>query len=183
MKSQSVEDLLRLLQAMASKQGEVEDPQELFLDMAERVVKTVAASFGARHDEIAILMLSTDSKHLRFVAPRKLSSLGTIPLTKRDSIAVSVLKKKVGETHNGVPNVRHVSFFESIKLKDRALPIQKMVTAPIFDGDQAVGVVQISRKGETPRDAGPDFTTADLKRLKELFAKIAPVLVKGRPDR
>ena len=79
--------------------------------------------------------------------------------------------------------MRHVSFFESIKIKDRALPIQKMITAPIFDGEEAVGVVQISRKGETPRDAGPDFTTADLKKAEELFSKIAPELIKGRPDR
>ena len=168
---------------MASKKGEVDDQGELFLDMAERVVKTVAASFGARHDEIAILMLSTDKKHLRFVAPRKFSSLGTIPLSKRDSIAVSVFTKKVGEATNNVPTVRHVSFFESIKIRDRPFPIQKMVTAPIFDGDVPVGVVQISRKGETPGEAGPDFTGADLRKTEELFSKIGPELTKGRPDR
>ncbi len=168
---------------MASKKGEVDDQQELFLDMAERAVKTIAPSFGAGHDEIAILALSTDKKHLRFVAPRKFSSLGTIPITKRDSIAVTVLTKKMGETTNNVPTVRHVSFFESIKIKDRPFPIQKMITAPIFDGSEVVGVVQVSRKGETPSGAGPDFTGADLRKCQDLFSRIGPELIKGRPDR
>ena len=182
-KAQGMEELLEILRAMASKKGEVDDQQELFLDMAERAVRTVAPTFGSGHDEIAILMLSVDRDHLRFVAPRKFSSLGTIPMSKRDSIAVSVLTKKVGQTTNNVPTVRHVSFFESIKIKDRPFPIQKMITAPIFAGSEAVGVIQISRKGETPRDAGPDFTGADLKKLQDLFSRIGPELIKGRPDR
>ena len=74
-KAQGMEELLEILRAMASKKGEVADQQELFLDMAERAVKTVAPTFGSGHDEIAILMLSVDKDHLRFVAPRKFSSL------------------------------------------------------------------------------------------------------------
>ena len=30
------------------------------------------------------------ARHLRFVAPRKFADLGTIPVTKRDSIAVNI---------------------------------------------------------------------------------------------
>src|SRR5512142_3401951 len=151
-----MKDLLDILQAMGESKGRTDNPKELFLDMAERVVKYVASAFGAKTDEVAILMLTSDGKHLRFVAPRKFSDLGTIPITKRDSIAVNIFGRKVGEALNNVPMVKHVAFFESVKLRDRAVPIQKMITVPILDAGDAIGVAQVSRKGETPAEAGPD---------------------------
>ena len=178
-----MKDLLDLLEAMAAKRGEVDNPLDLFLDMAQRVVKYASGEFGTRPDEIAILMITGDGKHLRFAAPRKFSELGTIPTTKRDSIAVSILAKKAGEAMNNVPTVKHVSFFESIKLRDKVAPIQKMITVPIVHDGTAVGVAQISRKGENPVEAGADFTQADVKRAEQLFAAIAPFLAAARPDK
>jgi hypothetical protein len=178
-----VQDLLDILSAMAGKKGEVENPRELFLDMAERIVKNVCTTFGTKNDEVAILVLTTDSKHLRFVAPRKFSDLGTIPVTKRDSIAVNILGKKVGEAMNNVPMVKHVAFFESVKLRDRAVPIQKMITVPILQGEDAIGVAQISRKGETPSEAGPDFTAGDVRKAQEIFQAVARFLLAARPER
>jgi hypothetical protein len=176
-------DLLDILRAMAGKKVQAGDPLELFLDMAQRVVKFTSAEFGIKADEVAILMVTSDGKHLRFVAPRKFLELGTIPVTKRDSIAVSTLSKKAAEAMNNVPMVKHVSFFESIKLLDRVAPIQKMITVPIVHAGQAVGVAQISRKGESPVAAGPDFTTADVRRADQLFQAVAPFLAAARPDR
>jgi hypothetical protein len=176
-------DLIDILQAMAGKKGDVENPLELFLDMAQRVVKHASAEFGTKADEVAILIVTADGNHLRFAAPRKFADLGTIPMTKRDSIAVSILAKKSGEAMNNVPMVKHVSFFESIKLRDRVSPIQKMITVPILHDGNPVGVAQISRKGENPSDAGPDFTPADVKRAEQLFSAVAPYLSAARPDR
>jgi hypothetical protein len=176
-------DLLDILEAMAGKKGEVENPLELFLDMAQRVVKFASGEFGTKADEVAILMVTSDGKHLRFAAPRKFADLGTIPMTKRDSIAVSTLSKKSGEAMNNVPMVKHVSFFESIKLRDRVAPIQKMITVPIVHNGDAVGVAQISRKGENPIEAGPDFTAADVKRAEQVFAAVAPYLAAARPQK
>ncbi len=178
-----MQELLDILQAMGESKGRVDAPKELFLDMAERVVKYVAGAFGAKTDEVAILVLTSDGKHLRFVAPRKFSDLGTIPITKRDSIAVNIFGRKVGEALNNVPMVKHVAFFESVKLRDRAVPIQKMITVPILDGPEAVGVAQVSRKGETPAEAGPDFSPADVKKAQEIFQAVAPYLAKARPER
>src|SRR5689334_5861242 len=151
---------------MAAKKAEVDNPRELYLDMAERIVKSVCGSFGTKNDEVAILVLTTDARHLRFVAPRKFADLGTIPVTKRDSIAVNILGKKVGEAMNNVPMVKHVAFFESVKLRDRPVPIQKMITVPILHQGHAVGVAQLSRKGESPAEAGPDFTAGDVTRAQ-----------------
>ena len=39
----------------------------------------------------------------------------------------------------------------------------------------------MSRKGETPRDAGPDFSEADLHYSQEIFDAIAPYLLAARP--
>jgi len=178
-----LQELLDVLEALASKRAEVENAQELFLDMADRIVRGVGTSFGAKSDEVAILVLTTDEKHLRFVAPRKFAELGTIPVTKRDSIAVNIFSKRVGEAMNNVPMVKHVAFFESVKIKDRALPIQKMITVPIVNRGQVLGVAQISRKGNSAREAGPDFTQADVKKAEEFFEAVAPYLAASRPER
>jgi hypothetical protein len=179
-----MKELLEILGAMVSKKDEVENRRELFHEVAERVVKHTCSAFGAKADEVAILITTSDGRHLRFVAPRKFADLGTIPITKRDSIAVNVFAKKAGEAMNNVPMVKHVAFFESVKIRDRpAAPIQKMITVPIVADGEVVGVAQISRKGETPAEAGPDFTPADLKKAQTLFEEVGPYLVQTRPDR
>jgi hypothetical protein len=178
-----LKDLLEILAAMAAKKRDVDSPRELYLDMAERVVKSASAAFGAKNDEVAILVVTSDGKHLRFLAPRKFSELGTIPVTKRDSIAVNILGRKAGEAINNVPMVKHVAFFESVKLRDRPVPIQKMITVPILHHDDAIGVAQISRKGESPQEAGPDFSAADVRKAENFFREVAPYLVKARPER
>jgi len=178
-----MKELVEILAAMTAKKAEVSDQRELFSDVAERIVKHVSASFAAKGDEVAILILTADGRHLRFAAPRKLADLGTIPVTKRDSIAVNVLTKQAGEVMNNVPLVRHVAFFESVKLREKAVPIQKMITVPIFLKKDVIGVAQISRKGETPAEAGPDFTQSDLNKAQELFQAVAPYLLATRPDK
>jgi hypothetical protein len=176
-----VKELLEILSAMVAQKDRVRDRLELLLDMADRIVKAVSHEFACKQDEVAILLLSTDGRHLRFVAPRRFADLGSIPVTKRDSIAVGVLARRTGDIINNVPMVKHVSFFESIKLRDKPVPIQKMVSAPLLVRGQVIGVAQISRKGETAREAGPDFTPADLRHAQEILDTVAPYLAEARP--
>ena len=178
-----MKELHDILGAMTAQKDKVPDRKELLLDMSERVVKAVAAAFTCKVDEVAILVLTSDGKHLRFIAPRKFTDLGTIPITKRDSIAVTVFGKKSGEAMNNVPLVKHVSFFESVKLRDRVVPIQKVITVPILFRGQPLGVAQISRKGETPAEAGPDFTPADVRKAQEIFEGVAPFFAEARPQK
>jgi hypothetical protein len=178
-----LKELVEILEAMSRRKADMQNPQELFLDMAERIVKHVCSVFQAKPDEVAILVLTTDQKHLRFVAPRKFLELGTIPVTKRDSIAVAVFGRKAGEALNNVPMVKHVAFFESVKLRDKVLPIQKMITVPILSHGQVVGVAQVSRKGESPAQAGPDFTPGDVKKAQDMFEVVGPLLYGARPER
>jgi hypothetical protein len=174
-------ELQEILSAMVAQKDRVPNRLELLLDMAERVVKAMSQQFSCKQDEVAILLLSSDGRHLRFAAPRRFADLGSIPLTKRDSIAVGVFSRRAGEVINNVPMVKHVTFFESIKLRDKPAPIQKMVTTPLFVRGQPVGVAEISRKGDSPRDAGPDFTQADLRRVQEIFDGVADYLAEARP--
>jgi len=176
-----LKDLIEILTAMAAQREKVRDRLELLLDMGDRVVKTVSHEFSCKADEVAILRLSMDGRHLRFVAPRPFAALRPIPVTKRNSIAVGVLGRRTGEVINNVPMVKHVSFFESIKLRDKPVPIQKMVTTPLLVKGQAIGVAEVSRKGETPREAGADFTASDLHRAREIFDAVAPFLAQARP--
>ena len=176
-----MQELHEILSAMVAQKEKVRDRRELLLDMADRIVKTVSHEFSLKLDEVAILLLSDDGRQLRFVAPRRFADLGTIPVTKRDSIAVGVLARRAGDVINNVPMVKHVSFFESIKLRDKPSPIQKMISMPLVVRGQPIGVAQISRKGETAREAGPDFTPADLRRAQEILDGVAHYLAEARP--
>jgi hypothetical protein len=49
-----------------------------------------------------------------------------------------------------------------------------------MNGD-AVGVAQVSRKGETGSEAGPDFSGSDVKKAQEMFQVVAPYLYGARP--
>jgi hypothetical protein len=177
-----VGDLGEILSAMVAQKDRVPDRRELLMDMSDLIVNSVSHAFGCKTDEVAILLLTHDGRHLRFIAPRKFSELGTIPVTKRDSIATNVLNRRSGDVINNVPMVKHVSFFESVKIRDKPSgPIQKMISAPLLVHNQPIGVVQISRKGNTPSEAGPDFTPQDLKRTQDIFAVIGPLLAEARP--
>lgn len=176
-----MKELGEILSAMLQQKDRVPDRRELLFDMSDLIVKAVSQAFQCKPDEVAILLMTADGRHLRFIAPRAFAELGSIPLTKRDAIAVRVLSARRGEVINNVPMVKHVTFFESVKLKDRPAPIQKMVTTPILVRQQAVGVVEISRKGTSSGTAGADFTEADLRRAGEIFDLIGPYLAEARP--
>ncbi|MCG6920050.1 MAG: GAF domain-containing protein [Acidobacteria bacterium] len=176
-----MKELGEILSAMVQQKDRVPDKRELLLDMSDLIVKAVSQTFRCKPDEVAILLMTADGRHLRFIAPRPFAELGTIPLTKRDAIAVRVVAGRRGEVINNVPMVKHVTFFESVKLKDQPAPIQKMVTTPILVRQQAIGVVEISRKGTSSGTAGPDFTEADLRRATEIFDLIGPYLAEARP--
>jgi len=171
------------LATMLSTRESGRDPKEFFLELAELVARGAAESLGRQVDEIGILILGTDGKYLRFAAPRQLCDLGTIPTTKRDSIAIGVFNRKVAEANNNVPLARHVAFFESVKVSEKVLPIMKMVTVPIMVDGQVIGIAQVSKKGDNLMEAGPDFSQSDVRKAVEFFESKGGFLLAARPDR
>jgi hypothetical protein len=135
----------------------------------------IGAFAGVLDDEVALLRLTDD--YLRFVLPAKLQSSGVIPVQSMVALAAQIARERQPVIVNDFALRSHARVFEEIGPKDRRnLPIQKMLAAPVFRGDQLVGVVQLSRKGVEARTCGPDFTASDAIRLRgivELLATLA----------
>ena len=78
---------------------------------------------------------------------------------------------------NNFNTSRHASVFEAVPLGRRqGETIYKIMSAPILDGKKVAGVVQISRKGNSASDSGPDFTSKDLQNLTSLSTTLEKFL-------
>lgn len=152
-----------------------------------RVVDFVSKNFNVQPHEVAILVLTPDERFLRFMAPDKLRDVGQIPLTSTNSLAARTVREKRPEVINHFAVVPHSSVFEAVPLADeqRGEAIQKIMSVPVLQDRNAVAVIQISRKGRTAADAGPDFTHPQLRELKtiaDILAPCIPLLSKADSD-
>jgi hypothetical protein len=149
------------------------DPENLAVLAAK-----LAQAFDVKADEVAILGVVGNGKHLQFVIPVKLRAVGTIPLNSATALSARTVREKRADVENSFANSRHISVFEGVQLgAGQNEMIQKIMSAPILHNGQVAGVVQISRKGRNAQIAGPDFSTEDLGKLKGLAAKLAPVVL------
>ena len=134
-----------------------------------KVSKTLAKLFDADPDEAAILKVNVKSKSLNFVIPEKLAAVGSIPLSSATALAARTARERRAELVNNFSTSRHASVFEGVPLgRSQGELIHKIMSAPILEGTMVLGVVQISRKGYSGSDAGPDFTQKDLRTLTSL---------------
>ncbi len=141
----------------------------------------VAGLFRVRAHEVAVLELKKSV--LRFVHPPELQKTGLIPLISSAQAAKTATSKRA-EMFNNFTAVRHSSVFETVKVSGaNAMTIQKLMSAPILSPTgEVVGVIQLSRKGNTQVDAGPDFDIADLQQLREVakvLGRVADKLFDG----
>lgn len=159
---------------LAAELGRVVDalakaPAPLDSTALAQVAEQVAKGFGVKPDEVAILALMEKGKLLQFVLPEKLQAIGTIPLTSTAALAARTAREKRSEFVNNFTAARHASVFEGVPLGRRhGELIHKIMSAPIASEGKVVGVVQISRKGRTAAEAGPDFTQKDLRELESI---------------
>ena len=138
-------------------------------EVLRSVAQSLANFFAVAPDEVAILSISIKHKHLKFVIPEKLAAVGSIPLSSTTALAARTARERRPEVVNNFLTSRHVSVFEGVPLGRRpGESIQKIMSAPIMDGTQVRGVIQISRKGRTAMEAGSDFTQKDLRVLTSL---------------
>jgi hypothetical protein len=144
-----------------------------------RAIELISKNFGVQPHEVAILGLTPDERSLRFLAPDNLRIVGQIPLSSTNSLAARTVREKRPELVNHFTVVPHASVFEAVPIADemRGDPIQKIMSSPIVSGDQVIGVVQVSRKGKTLADAGPDFTHPQLRELKTISDALAPCIM------
>src|ERR1700678_1530458 len=141
-----------------------------------RIVDLISKNFAVQAHEVAILAITPDDRFLRFVAPEKLQHVGQIPLTSTNSLASRTVREKRSEVINHFAVVPHSSVFEAVPIvqEERGEAIQKIMSAPILQERKVAAVIQISRKGKTAADAGPDFTHPQLRELKIVADTLAP---------
>jgi hypothetical protein len=155
--------LLSLVETMAAA-GEVPGSEAL-----QKFARSLAKIFDCDPDEAAILVIDPKSKNLKFVIPEKLAAVGSIPLSSTNALAARTARERRAEVVNNFSASRHATVFEGVPLGRRQGElIQKIISAPISEGTQIRGVVQISRKGHSSSSAGPDFTQKDLRLLVSL---------------
>ncbi len=158
------------------------DPKPMESANLARVGEQVAKAFGVKPDEVALLAVVEHDKFLKFLIPEKLQAVGTIPLTSTSALAARTAREKRPEVINNFTASRHATVFEGVPLGRRhGELIHKIMSAPVVLDNRVVGVVQISRKGHSPAEAGPDFTQQELRDLMGLtgelgrFLKLCPV--------
>ncbi|MFZ3199931.1 MAG: GAF domain-containing protein [Candidatus Acidiferrales bacterium] len=148
-------------------------------DRLNRAIEIISRHFAVQFHEVAILGLTPDERSLRFLAPENLCAVGQVPLSSGRSLAARTLREKRPELINHFSVVPHASVFEAVPIaEDRpGEAIQKIMSAPIVLGARAIGVIQVSRKGKTAADAGPDFTHPQLQELKTIADALAPCIL------
>jgi len=152
----------------------------------ERIAAEIAKTFGVKEDEVAIMRM--EKSMLSFVYPAKLASVGSIPVNTSTSLAARTANTKRAEILNNFAQSKHASVFEAVELGtarpkvagQHASPeekllhvIQKMMSVPVLGPTGVVGVIQVSRKGKTAPDAGPDFGPPELQKLVTIAASLA----------
>ena len=81
------------------------------------------------------------------------------------------------EIENSFATARHATVFEGVKITSEAAEaIQKLISAPILFDGKVIGVIQISRKGDSPASAGLDFTADDLGKILALCKPLGKLL-------
>jgi hypothetical protein len=146
----------------------------LSAENSAKIAHELSRNFGVHDDEVALFKL--EQSQLRFIYPPSLSNVGMIPLTHSNSLAARTANSKRPEILNNFPQMRHASVFESVPVDSKTrsggqkaekitMVIQKVMSAPVVGASGVLGVIQISRKGTSPKAAGPDFQPSDLQRL------------------
>jgi hypothetical protein len=141
------------------------------------IAERIAKNLGVKTDEVALMGVSNRWRHLHFLVPESLKQVGFIPLSSNSSIAARTARESRPDIINNFASVRHATVFEGVKISGESSElIQKMISAPILSGDKVVGVIQISRKGASPKSAGPDFGADELGKILALCRPLGKLL-------
>jgi GAF domain len=174
MPEEYVAELKQLAEEIARKAAPCEQDQML------RAADLIRRNFGLQTHEVAILGLASDERFLQFIVPENLRAVGRIPLSSGSSLVARTVREKRAEIVNHFSVVPHASVFEAVPIPPELLagdPIQKIMSAPVMVDKKAIGAIQVSRKGSSVAEAGPDFTHPELRELKTIAETLAPCIL------
>ena len=169
------------LQALVKSAGASKDGMKLGV---KALAEAVAEKLGVKPEEVAVLLLNATGQTLVFVWPPALyDGKAAFPAAHKTAIASAVLSTLKGKVDNKVSESKHLKFYESVTgMQTSKVPIQKMVALPLFHGERKIGVVEVSRKGKTPEESGPNFTPQDAQALVTICKEASPFIAQLIPE-
>lgn len=140
----------------------------------------LAATFKVRETDVAILVRTGDGNRLKFEHPPVLAKGVNVFPVSTPSLAGEVVRGSRGMIDNAFAATKHLGFYERI-YDAKPTTIQKMMAAPLRKERGSFGLIELSRKGESAADAGPDFTSLELLSLNQICDAAAPHLATLMP--
>jgi len=144
-------------------------------EVLQAVSATVSRAFALGPDELAIFILSPDRMTVRFLWPPEMAGGGSSFPVTAGAFAHHVIKTGSSLLSNAVRELRHLGFYERIRIQEHSpRVIQKLLAVPVKGADgQVRGVIEISRRGKSRAETGRDFRPEDQQVLEQLAALAA----------
>ena len=138
----------------------------------------LAKAFAVKSHEVGLFAVNPKKHEINFVWPLSMSKVGHIPLNAINSLVAKTANERKSYLDNAFAGSRHLFIFEHMLAeKSERIPVQKIMSSPIINGDGVVtGVVQITRKASSAVEAGADFTPENLAVL-EAIAAVLPTAI------
>jgi len=176
-----MKDIKLLLEKLKMSTGEGHS-ETAFKTVLADIAKFYCDNFDLETDEVAILLSDKDNMVMSFAYPEHLVNAGMIPVSSPDAFAARVFKMNRGMIENNFNQMKHLHLFEYIKGPgEKVRRIWKMMSTVIRAGEQKLGIIELSRKGDSADDAGEDFSQENLEFLEASMTEIAPYLYKVLP--
>jgi hypothetical protein len=115
---------------------------------------------------VFVLEMHRDGSLLEFIYPPQLKG-NMLPVDNKNIAGRSAIAKR-SYISNNVREEKGFVIFDWLMNMGGA-PIQKMITYPVLFTDEVIAVLQVTRRGVTFAEAGPNFQKEDLDKVKFLL--------------
>lgn len=160
-----------------------EDRALAFKTVLKEVADYYKDNLDLQTDEVAVLLLDRSKSVLSFAYPDFLIDSGLLPISSPDAFASLVYRSGKGAIENVFNQQKHLRLFEYVKNPDNTRkPICKIMAAVLAVGDEKIGIIELSRKGHFPHEAGDDFSQENLVFLEKSVLRLSPYIKQVMPD-
>ncbi len=173
-----INELIARLKIEISK----EDKEASFWEVIKEIEQFYKDNFYLDEYEVAIFLANQEKNVLSFACPKYLVNSGMIPASSTEALAATVFRTGRGMIENNLQQLKHLAIFEIIRTPEGELkPIWKMICALIAVEDDKIGVIEISRRANSPEEAGEDFSENDLLFLQKTIKILTPFIRRVLP--